>query len=100
MTDPGALIYYGFFNEDAQCSRCHGDEGQGGMFGPAIRDAIQKIGVDSVREIISYGRGKGDKKMPDFADELSPPQIEQVIRFLQTWNIAAAVDSISPSGAR
>jgi mono/diheme cytochrome c family protein len=93
MTDPGALIYYGYFDKDAQCSRCHGDEGQGGMFGPQIRDAVPKFGVDKVRDIISYGKGKGDKKMPDFLGILNEAQIEQVIRFLRTWGDTARVDS-------
>jgi mono/diheme cytochrome c family protein len=93
MTAPGALIYYGYTNKEAQCSRCHGDEGQGGMFGPQIRDAAQKIGVDSVRAVIINGRGKGDKRMPDFEEELTATQIDQVMQFLQTWNIAALLDS-------
>jgi hypothetical protein len=41
MTDPGELIYFGYVNQQAQCSRCHGDEGQGGMFGPKIHGALQ-----------------------------------------------------------
>jgi len=97
MTDPGALIYYGYINKDAQCSRCHGDEGQGGMFGPAIRDAAQKLGIDSARAVIINGRGKGDKRMPDFEEELTAAQIEQVLRFFQTWRITAPVDSVATS---
>jgi len=99
MTDPGALIYYGYVNQDAQCSRCHGDEGQGGMFGPKIRDAVKKRSVERVRDIIENGKGEGDKKMPDFAGELTPAQIEQVIRFLQTWNISAPADSVTTDSA-
>ena len=95
MTDPGALIYYGYVSQDAQCSRCHGDEGQGGMFGPSIRDIMQKRSVERVRDIIANGKGEGDKKMPDFAGALTPAQIEQVIRFLQTWNITAPADSVT-----
>lgn len=100
MTDPGALIYFGYVNADAQCSRCHGDAGQGGMFGPQIRDTIQKIGVDSVRAVIINGRGKGDKRMPDFEEELTAAQIEHVVRFLQTWNISAPIDSTTPRHAQ
>jgi mono/diheme cytochrome c family protein len=95
MTDPGELIYFGYVNKEAQCSRCHGDEGQGGMFGPEIRGALQKFGVDSVRAIITHGKGKGDKRMPGMAQELAPEQIEQVIGFLQRWENSATVDSIA-----
>lgn len=93
MTDPGELIYFGYVNKQAQCSRCHGDEGQGGMFGPQIRGAVKKLGADTVRAIIYHGRGEGDKRMPELAKELTPAQIEQVIGFLRTWEDSAAVDS-------
>ncbi|MCI0695659.1 cytochrome c [candidate division KSB1 bacterium] len=93
MTDPGELIYFGYVNKQAQCSRCHGDEGQGGMFGPQIRGAVKKLGVDSVRAIIAHGRGEGDKRMPGMAKELTPSQIEQVIGFLRRWDNTSSVDS-------
>ena len=93
MTDPGELIYFGYVNKQAQCSRCHGDEGQGGMFGPQIRGALKKLGADSVRAIINHGRGEGDKRMPGMVKELTPEQIEQVIAFLQRWESAVPADS-------
>jgi len=99
MTDPGALIYYGYVNQDAQCSRCHGDEGQGGMFGPEIRNIVEKRGVERVRDIIANGKGEGDKKMPDFAQQLTPAQIAQVMRFLQTWNITTRADSATTTNS-
>jgi mono/diheme cytochrome c family protein len=98
MTDPGELIYFGYVNKQAQCSRCHGDEGQGGMFGPQIRGAVKKLGADSVRAIITDGKGEGDKRMPGLAKELTPSQIEQVINFLQTWEDAAVMDSTARHG--
>lgn len=93
MTDPGELIYFGYVNKQAQCSRCHGDEGQGGMFGPQIRGALKKLDIDSLRAIITHGKGEGDKRMPGLAKELTPSQIEQVIEFLRTWEDSAVVDS-------
>jgi mono/diheme cytochrome c family protein len=97
MTDPGELIYFGYANKQAQCSRCHGDEGQGGMFGPQIRGAVQKLGVDSVRAIIAYGKGEGDKRMPGMAKELTPSQIEQVIGFLRKLDKPVTADSLAPA---
>lgn len=93
MTDPGELIYFGYANKQAQCSRCHGDEGQGGMFGPPILSAVKKLGVDSVRAIIAHGKGEGDKRMPGLDKELTPSQIEQVIGFLQRQESAIPADS-------
>ncbi len=98
MTDPGELIYFGYVNKQAQCSRCHGDEGQGGMFGPQIRGAVKKFGVDSVRAIIIHGKGEGDKRMLGLAKELTPAQIEQVIGFLRTWEDSVVVDSTARGG--
>lgn len=93
MTDPGELIYFGYVNKQAQCSRCHGEKGQGGMFGPPIHGAVKKLGVDSVRAIIVHGKGEGDKRMPDMAKELTPSQIEQVIGFLRRRDNTSSVDS-------
>ena len=95
MTDPGELIYFGYVNKQAQCSRCHGDAGQGGMFGPKIYGAVQKLGVDSVRAIIHNGRGEGDTRMPGLAEELTLEQIEQVITYLQTFQDTAKPDTVA-----
>ncbi len=94
MTDPGELIYYGYVNKQAQCSRCHGDEGQGGMFGPKISGAVGKLGVERVRAIITEGKGEGDKRMPEMEKELTPEQIEQVIGFLRRWEDSVRADSM------
>ena len=98
VTDPGHLTFLGFTNREVQCSRCHGDEGQGGMFGPTLRGVVQKHGGGYVRKTILYGKGKGDDSMPAFKDQLTEEQIDQVIKFLSTWHDSAAVSSDS-SGA-
>jgi mono/diheme cytochrome c family protein len=85
ITDPGQLIYLGYADKYAQCSRCHGQEGQGGMFGPSLRGSVKKIGVDSARQVIRFGRGAGDNRMEGFDGKLSSLQIEQVISFISTW---------------
>jgi len=94
ITDPGQLIYLGYADKYAQCSRCHGPEGQGGMFGPGLRGVVQKRGIDSVRQVILLGRGKGENRMPGFANELSEMQIEQVMAF-----VASLRDSLQDSTA-
>ncbi len=85
ITDPGQLIYLGYADKYAQCSRCHGQEGQGGMFGPSLHGSVKKIGVDSARQVIRFGRGVGDNRMDGFEGKLSSLQIEQVISFISTW---------------
>jgi mono/diheme cytochrome c family protein len=86
ITDPGQLIYLGYTNKEANCSRCHGEEGQGGMTGPKIRGVLQKKGPDHVRETIRNGKGEGDDRMPGLGEQLNGEQIEQVVRFLATWS--------------
>lgn len=95
ITDPGQLIYLGYADKYAQCSRCHGQEGQGGMFGPSLHGAVKKLGADSARQIIRWGRGAGDKRMEGFEEKLTPAQIEQVISFISGWK-----DSLSDSAGR
>lgn len=99
VTDPGHLTYLGFTNREVQCSRCHGDEGQGGMFGPKLRGVVQKHGRGYVRKTILDGKGKGDDSMPAFKDQLTEEQIDQVIKFLATWHDTARVKSPSDSSA-
>jgi mono/diheme cytochrome c family protein len=62
----------------ANCARCHGDEGQGGvgpeLGGGAIADHMS---LDEQLEIIRNGEGG----MPAWEDELEPAEIEAVARF-------------------
>jgi len=96
MTDPGQLIYLGYTNKQANCSRCHGAQGQGGMFGPKIRGVLQKKGARHVREMILYGDEDGEDKMPPLADELSAEQVTQVLQFLSTWQDSSATARPAP----
>ncbi|NUO81416.1 cytochrome c [candidate division KSB1 bacterium] len=92
VTDPGHLIYLGFgSNREVQCSRCHGEEGTGGMFGPKLRGIVQRKGADHVRETILHGVvEEGEEEMPPFAQQLSEEEIEQVIRFVTTLTDSVA----------
>jgi mono/diheme cytochrome c family protein len=91
VTDPGHLTYLGFGgNREVQCSRCHGEEGTGGMFGPKLRGIVQRKGEDYVRETIRHGIVEEDEEeMPAFAQQLSEEEIEQVIRFVATLTDSA-----------
>jgi len=85
ITDPGQLTYLGFVNREVNCSRCHGPEGSGGMFGPKIHDVMRRKSRDYVRDVILYGKGEDNDGMPPFAQHLTAEQVEQVINFLATW---------------
>lgn len=90
IKDPGHLMFLGFPNREAQCSRCHGEEGTGGMFGPKIRDVMQRKSRDYVRDVILHGKGEDDDRMPGFAEHLTPEQVEQLLDFLATWKDSLA----------
>jgi len=90
ITDPGQLIYLGYTDKNVHCSRCHGQEGQGGMFGPSLRGVVRKIGADSTRHIIRFGKGGGEKRMEGVESRLSSQQIEQVIAFISMWTDSLA----------
>lgn len=95
ITDPGQLTYLGFVHREVNCSRCHGPEGTGGMFGPKIHEVMRRKSRAYVRDVILHGKGEEDDAMPGFAEQLTPEQVEQVIDFLATW-----VDSLPrPAGA-
>ena len=84
ITDLGHLTYLGFTNSDVQCSRCHGDKGTGGMFGPIIRDIVQQKGKLYVTKTIIDGKGIGDARMPAFKGILTSEQIDQIVLFVAT----------------
>lgn len=91
IKDPGHLIFLGFGRDrEVQCSRCHGEEGTGGMFGPKLRGIVQRKGEEHVREAIRNGFMEEDEEeMPPFAQKLSEEEIEQVLRFVATLRDSA-----------
>ncbi|HEX9654101.1 MAG TPA: cytochrome c [bacterium] len=82
ITDPGQLLFLGYVNDDVNCSRCHGQDGQGGQDAPALTDIFKKHDQQKVREIILDGKGLGKKSMPAFAEKLKPEELEALMRFL------------------
>ncbi|MFQ6015309.1 MAG: c-type cytochrome [Anaerolineae bacterium] len=68
----------------ANCSPCHGQNGEGGV-GPALKDSefIKTSDDAAIREIIKEGRL--DTLMPPWKDRLSSQEIEDLIVFLKIW---------------
>jgi mono/diheme cytochrome c family protein len=62
------------------CSHCHGDHGIGGGIGPDLKDVRKRMSKDAMRTQIHDG-GKG---MPDYGDELSSAQIDDLIAYLRS----------------
>ena len=66
----------------AQCSSCHGNEGQGGRGKPLDRGrSLERYPeIEAMIEVVAEGKGSG---MPRFDDKLDPDEIEAVARYVR-----------------
>ncbi|HUA99788.1 MAG TPA: cytochrome b N-terminal domain-containing protein [Terracidiphilus sp.] len=83
----GAVIF-----QDKQCRNCHSIGGSGGERGPALDDVATRMTPDDLRFKVVTGGGN----MPAYGKNLSPPEIEALVSFLETLhpaNEAPAVDA-------
>jgi len=75
-SSPGAAVFA------ANCARCHGSDGSGGI-GPQLSDGkVAQAFPDAADEVQFVTRGRDG--MPAFGDTLSPSQIEQVVQYTRT----------------
>lgn len=69
------------------CASCHGPGGEGAI-GPAIKNT--QLDKEALGKTITFGRPAKPVSMPAMGQEmggpLKPPQIEDVINFLQNWD--------------
>jgi mono/diheme cytochrome c family protein len=63
-----------------RCANCHGGTAQ--RPGPPLgRASVQRLGETAVRDKIA----RGSAMMPGFAATLQPPQVDQIIAFVKTF---------------
>src|SRR5262245_10107431 len=62
-----ARTYNGFRRYHAVCNHCHGPDGSGSTFGPALVD--QLIDLDAFRRIVREGTRNGASVMKGFAGD-------------------------------
>ena len=67
-----------------QCRNCHSIGGAGGGRGPALDDVATRITIDQMRFKVVSGGGN----MPAYGKNLSPAEIEALVRFLETLHPA------------
>jgi mono/diheme cytochrome c family protein len=73
---PGQAVY------EANCARCHGADGGGGV-GPQLSDGtVVEEFPDAADEVAVVADGKGG--MPSFDGDLSPEEIDQVVEYTRT----------------
>lgn len=75
----GATIF-----QDKQCRNCHSIGGNGGERGPALNDVATRMTLNELRYKVVSGGGN----MPAYGKNLSPPEIEALVAFLDTLHPA------------
>ncbi len=71
----GAVIF-----QAKQCRNCHSIGNRGGQRGPALDDVATRMTPDQMRYKVVTGGGN----MPAYGKNLSPPEIEALVAFLET----------------
>ncbi len=75
----GAVIF-----QAKQCRNCHSIGGHGGERGPALDDVATRMTPDQMRFKVLTGGGN----MPAYGKNLSPPEVEALVSFLETLHPA------------
>lgn len=76
---PDPVLVQGAALFQAQCSRCHGPTGAGGL-GPRLADGGAKEKFASIADQIEFVRN-GKKAMPAFGLTLDDSELEAVVRY-------------------
>jgi mono/diheme cytochrome c family protein len=77
-----AMTYNGYRRFHAGCNHCHGQDGLGSTFGPALVDRLPDL--DAFRRIVRDGTGGGAAVMKGFAgDPNVAPYIDDIYAYLQ-----------------
>lgn len=72
---PGGQIF------QANCARCHGAQGEGGI-GPQLAGVVTRDFPNAADQVTVVTKGRG--AMPSFAGTLTPAQISQVVDYTRT----------------
>jgi methanol metabolism-related c-type cytochrome len=61
-------IYEGYKRYHAECHTCHGPNGLGSTFAPALAETMKGGNYAQFKEVVANGKASGDKAMPGFAN--------------------------------
>ncbi len=74
--------YNGYRRYHAACNHCHGSDGLGSSFGPALIDRLPDIAA--FRDIVRNGKADGSSVMRGFANDPNvEPYIDGIYAYLQ-----------------
>lgn len=71
ISDDGTVdwaTYEGFKRYHAECHTCHGPNGLGSTFAPALAETMKGTTYEQYKEVVANGKASGDKAMPAFAN--------------------------------
>jgi ubiquinol-cytochrome c reductase cytochrome b subunit len=84
----GAVIF-----QAKQCRNCHSVGGHGGERGPALDAVATRMTPDQMRYKVVTGGGN----MPAYGKNLSPPEIEALVSFLETLHPKGEPPAFDPA---
>lgn len=85
--------YEGFKRYHSECHVCHGPNGLGSTFAPALADSLKTMTYDQFKETVSSGRTFSDRVMPAFA---ANPNVMCYVDDLYTYLKARADGALKP----
>ncbi len=97
ITDDGTIdwaTYEGFKRYHSECHVCHGPNGLGSTFAPALADSLKTMTYDQFKEVVSSGRQAAGGVMPAFAPN---PNVMCYVDDLYTY-LKARADGALKSG--
>src|SRR5260370_26978967 len=75
ITEPSALVFNGYAHANVRCLECHGGDGEGTKWGPALATRVPKLSDDQLRAAIVDGKGK----MPAFRAKLTAAEVDALV---------------------
>ncbi len=62
------LTFSGFRRYHAECHVCHGPDGEGSTYAPAVKNSSISLGYDGFFDVVVNGRQNGNSVMPHFGE--------------------------------
>jgi methanol metabolism-related c-type cytochrome len=74
VAEDGTVDWYtfsGFRRYHAECHVCHGPDGQGSSFGPALGESVKRLDYYEFISTVAQGRQNGNLVMPSFGTNMN-----------------------------
>lgn len=88
--------YEGFKRYHSECHTCHGPNGLGSTFAPALADSLKTMTYEQFKQTVSSGRQAAGGVMPAFA---ANPNVMCYVDDLYTY-LKARADAVLPAGRK